>query len=352
MVGPPEYSTGVPTTLKELARLAGVHSSTVSRVINDPAFPIASETRARVMALVRATEYRPHSLARGLKLKRLHLLAMLVPDLTNPAFAAIAQGVEEGGATQGFSLILTNTGQSKEKELAQLKILSGGRTDGVILAGSVFGDANVEWVRQQEIPCVLVNRYSSDRDVFVGVDDIVGSGMATHHLINLGHTRIAHLAGSLNASSAIDRRQGYRLELERAGIKASPELEIETDWLESGGRRAMSMLLELRKPPTGVVCVSDRVAAGALEAIAERGLRVPEDISVVGFNDIPVASYVHPKLTTIRVPFPLIGKIAAEKLISQIEDGVPATPEHVLVAPELIIRASSGLCRVRHHVSG
>jgi DNA-binding LacI/PurR family transcriptional regulator len=337
----------VPTTLKELARMAGVHTSTVSRVINDPAFPIAPETRARVMALVQAMEYRPHSLARGLKLKRLHLLAMLVPDLTNPAFAAIAQGVEEGSASQGFSLILTNTGQSKEKELAQLKILSGGRTDGVILAGSVFGDPNVEWVRQQEIPYVLVNRYSSDRDVFVGVDDIVGSGMATQHLIALGHSRIAHLAGTLNASSAVDRRQGYRVELERAGIQASPALEIETDWLDSGGRRAMSMLLELRDPPTGVVCVSDRVAVGALEAIAERGLRVPDDISVVGFNDIPAASYVHPKLTTIRVPFPQIGKIAAELLIRQIEARAQAAPQHLLLQPELVVRESSGPCRIR-----
>jgi LacI family transcriptional regulator len=269
---------------------------------------------------------------------------MLVPDLTNPAFAAIAQGVEEGGASQGFSLILTNTGQSKERELAQLKILSGGRADGVIMAGSVFGDANVEWVRQQAIPYVLVNRYSSDRDVFVGVDDVAGSGLATQHLLSLGHTRIAHLSGTLNASSAIDRRQGYRIELERAGIQASPALEIETDWLESGGKRAMSMLLELRDPPTGVVCVSDRVAVGALEAIADRGLRVPEDVSVVGFNDIPAASYVHPKLTTIRVPFPQIGKIAAELLIRQIEGRAQATAEHILLAPELVVRASSGPC--------
>jgi LacI family transcriptional regulator len=329
--------------LKELARMAGVHTSTVSRVINDPSFPIAPETRARVMALVRAMEYRPHTLARGLKLKKLHLLAMLVPDLTNPIFAAIAQGVEEGSATQGFSLILTNTGQSKEKELTQLKTLSGGRTDGVILAGSVIGDANVEWVRERGIPYVLVNRYSSERDVFVGVDDVLGTTLATQHLLSLGHTRIAHLAGPSNASSAADRRAGYRKALERAGILPSPELELETDYLEGGGHRAMSMLLELRDVPTGVVCVSDRVAVGALDAIAERGLRVPQDVSVVGFNDLPVASYVHPKLTTIRVPFTQIGAMAAQLLIRQIADRAQAVPERVLFPPELIVRASSGL---------
>jgi LacI family transcriptional regulator len=213
----------------------------------------------------------------------------------------------------------------------------------VILAGSVIGDANVEWVRERGIPYVLVNRYSSERDVFVGVDDVLGTTLATQHLLSLGHTRIAHLAGPSNASSAADRRAGYRKALERAGILPSPEMEPETDYLEGGGHRAMSMLLELRDVPTGVVCVSDRVAVGALDAIAERGLRVPQDVSVVGFNDLPVASYVHPKLTTIRVPFTKIGEMAAQLLIRQIAERAKPVPERVLFPPELIVRASSGL---------
>lgn len=336
-----------PVTLKELAARAGVHPSTVSRVVNnDPVLRVSAETRARIEALLLETDYRPDGVARSLRLRQTFVLAMLIPDITNPLFASIFLGIEEAAGERGYGVILANTGGRAERERAHLRSLQARRVDGLVLASVSLRDPSVRWLREQGIEHVLVNRYSSERDPFVGADDLAGGRMATGHLVALGHRRIAHLAGSAGVSTAVQRRRGYLAALAEAGIAPEPELVVESGYLEATGRRAMERLLRLRRPPTAVFAVNDMAAMGAHAAILASGLRIPEDVAIVGYNDVPLASRLAPPLTTLRVPVRDFGRLSAEMLIEQIQSG-RSVRRRVVLQPELIVRGSTVLERFR-----
>ncbi|HSR23744.1 MAG TPA: LacI family DNA-binding transcriptional regulator [Candidatus Eisenbacteria bacterium] len=332
-----------PVTLKELAARAGVHPSTVSRVVNnDPVLRVSAETRARIEALLVETDYRPDGVARSLRLRQTFVLAMLIPDITNPLFANIFLGIEEAAGERGYGVILANTAGTAERERAHLRSLQARRVDGLVLASVSLRDPSVRWLREQGIKHVLVNRYSSERDPFVGADDLAGGRMATRHLVALGHRRIAHLAGSAGVSTAVQRRRGYLAALAEAGIAPEPELVVESGYLEATGRRAMERLLRLRRPPTAVFAVNDMAAMGAHAAILASGLRIPEDVAIVGYNDVPLASRLAPPLTTLRVPVRDFGRLSAEMLIEQIQSG-RSVRRRVVLQPELIVRGSTVL---------
>ncbi len=330
-----------PVTLKELAARAGVHPSTVSRVVNnDPVLRVSAETRARIEALLEETDYRPDVVARSLRLRHTFVLAMIIPDITNPLFANIFMGIEEVAGERGYGVILANTGGSAERERAHLKSLQARRVDGLILASVSLRDPSVRWLRERGIKHVLVNRYSSEQDPFVGADDFAGGTMATRHLIALGHRRIAHLAGSPGVSTAVERRRGYLQALEDAGIRPDRSLVIDSGYLEATGRQAMDRLLQLPEPPTAVFAVNDMAAMGAHAAILDRGLRIPEDVAIVGYNDVPLAARLAPPLTTLRVPVRDFGRISAEMLLEQIQSG-RSVGRRVVLQPELVVRGST-----------
>jgi LacI family transcriptional regulator len=330
-----------PITLKELAARAGVHPSTVSRVVNnDPVLRVSAGTRARIEALLEETDYRPDAVARSLRLRQSFVLAMLIPDITNPLFANIFLGIEEVAGERGYGVILANTGGSAERERAHLRSLQARRVDGVILASVSLRDPSVRWLRERAIEHVLVNRYSSVRDPFVGADDVAGGAMATRHLVSLGHRRIAHLAGSPGVSTAVQRRLGHLAALQQAGIAPDPRLIVESGYLEASGRRAMERLLRLRRPPTAVFAVNDMAAMGAHAAVLDGGLRIPEDVAIVGYNDVPLAARLAPPLTTVRVPVRDFGRLSAEMLIDQIQSG-RSDGRRVVLQPELIVRGST-----------
>ena len=203
--------SSMPVTLKELADRVGVHPSTISRVANnDPSLRISPATRTRIESVLRETEYRPNGAARGLKLRQTLALAVVIPDVTNPLFAVLFRGVEDGASPRGYNVVLCNTDGSPERQRSHLSSLSSGRVDGVILASTFLRDPSVRWLRQQRIPHVLVNRFSDEGlDPFVGSDDVMGAKVATQHLFDLGHRRIAHLAGQATVSTGVLRRRGY-----------------------------------------------------------------------------------------------------------------------------------------------
>jgi LacI family transcriptional regulator len=332
---------GRPVTLKELAARAGVHPSTVSRVVNnDPVLRVSAQTRARIEALLEETDYRPDVVARSLRLRQTFVVAMIIPDITNPLFANIFMGIEEVAGERGYGVLLANTGGSVERERDHLRSLQARRVDGLILASVSLRDPAVRWLREQGIKHVLVNRYSGERDPFVGADDVAGGTIATRHLIELGHRRIAHLAGSMGVSTAVQRRRGHLRALEEAGIVPDPSLVVESGYLEANGRRGMEHLLALRRPPTAVFAVTDVVAMGAHAAVLERGLRIPDDVAIVGYNDIPLASRLAPPLTTLRVPARDFGRFSAEMLLDQVRSG-RSTHRRVVLQPELIVRGST-----------
>jgi len=342
----------MPVTLKELAARAQVHPSTVSRVANnDPSLRIAQATRTRIEALLRETEYRPNGVARGLKLRQTMVLAVVIPDITNPFFAALFRGIEDGATPRGYQVLLCNTDGIPERQRAHLQSLAARRVDGVILASTFLKDPAVPWLRHQRTPYVLVNRFSDEGvDPFVGSDDVTGAMLATQHLIGLGHDRIGHLAGQPTVSTGVLRRKGYHAALVEAGISADPDLLVESGYVEEGGAQAMERLLSLDHPPTAIFAVTDMTATGAYGVARRRGLRIPEDLAIVGYNDIPLAGRLIPGLTTVHVPIHEFGSVAARMLLEQIETGV-LTPRRVMFAPQLVVRGSS-VAGADEHLAG
>ena len=332
----------MPTTLKELAAKAGVHPSTISRVANqDPGLRIAPDTRARIEQLLRETEYRPNGVARGLKLRQTLVLAVVIPDITNPFFGAMFRGVEDAAAMRGYQVLLCNTDGNPDRQRSHLQTLAARRVDGVILASTFLKDPAVRWLRHQRIPYALVNRFSDEGlDPFVGSDDTMGARLATQHLIDLGHRRIAHLAGTPTTSTGQLRRRGFEAALADAGLPAPAELLVESGYVEEGGVRAMDRLLGLDEPPTAVFAVTDMVAVGAYAAVAARGLRIPEDVAIVGYNDIPLASRLSPGLTTVHVPIHEFGSAAARVLLEELETG-RVEPRRIVYSPQLAVRGST-----------
>ena len=332
----------MPVTLKELAARARVHPSTISRVANhDPGLRIAAGTRQRIETLLRETDYRPNGVARGLKLRQTLVLAVVIPDITNPFFAGLFRGVEDGVLPRGYNVLLCNSDGSPERQRSHLQSMRDRRVDGVILASSLLKDPTVLWLRHQHIPYVLVNRFSDDgQDAFVGSDDLVGGRVATEHLVQLGHRRIAHLAGKATISTGLMRRRGYLAALAASGLTADPRLVVESGYTEEGGARAAERLLALEDRPTALFAVTDMAAVGALGAARQMGLRVPEDVAIVGYNDIPLATRMVPALTTVHVPIHDFGTAAARLLLDQIEIGEPSR-RRVIFNPELIVRGST-----------
>src|SRR5713101_1865204 len=332
----------MPVTLKELAVRARVHPSTISRVANhDPSLRIAQDTRQRIEALLKETDYRPNGVARGLKLRQTFVLAVVIPDITNPFFAALFRGVEDGATPRGYNVLLCNTDGSPERQRSHLQSLHARRVDGVILASSFLKDPTVRWLRHQGIPYVLVNRFSDeDRDPFVGSDDLVGARIATAHLVQLGHRRIGHLAGKPTVSTGVMRRRGYLAALAERGLTPDPRLVVESGYTEEGGAQAAERLFALEDRPTAIFAVTDMTAVGAYGVARRMGLRVPEDVAIVGYNDIPLARRMVPALTTVHVPIHDFGSVAAQLLLEQIETGEP-TRRRMVFNPELIVRGST-----------
>src|SRR2546423_2095813 len=332
----------MPVTLKQLAARAQVHPSTISRVANnDASLRIAPQTRQRIEALLRETEYRPNGVARGLKLRQSFVLAVVIPDVTNPFFAALFRGIEDGASPRGYNVLLCNTDGSPEQQRSHLQSLHARRVDGVILASSVLKDPTVRWLRHQRLPYVLVNRYSeAAHDPFVGSDDLLGGRIATAHLVQLGHRRIGHLAGRSTVSTGVLRRRGYLAALAAGGLSPDPRLVIESGYTEEGGARAAERLFALDDRPTAIFAVTDMTAVGAFGVAHAIGLRVPEDVAIVGYNDIPLANRLVPPLTTVHVPIHDFGSVAARLLLDQIESG-ELQRRRVVFNPELIVRGST-----------
>lgn len=329
-------------TLKDVAEMAGVDPSIVSRVLNgSKSLSVRPETRERILAAAARLNYRPNGVARSLKLRVTRTLAMLVPDITNPIFAEIFTGVERVAGESGYAVILAHTGEHLEKEDPYVRVMKEKRVDGFILATALTSDRIVSELQAEGYPFVLVNRRARDvQDGFVVVDDVLGARLAVEHLVSLGHRRIAHLSGPLFTDTGLGRLQGYRSAVRELGLPFESEWVVECDFREPSGRAGMRKLLAAQNRPTAVFTCNDQVAIGALGALAEAGLRVPDDISVVGFNDLPIVRFLQPPLTTVHLPLAEMGAWAAEMLICKLR-GQPLAQPSRIVAPTLIARGST-----------
>ncbi len=326
------------TTIKDVARVAGVHSSTVSRVINGKPC-ISQETAKRVFSAIERLDYTPNALARSLKTKKIQTLAMLIPDISNPFFAGLARGVEDTANQYGYNVILCNTDDCFEKEVIYLKLLAEKRVEGLIVATAQIRDKSILELGKTGCPYILLSRNIKGlQENSISIDDIAGGYLATEYLINLGHRNIAHIAGPYNTTTALDRIKGFKKALLNYGVPFQKQYIGEGDFRIKGGYQVMKQFLRLENPPTAVFTANDLLAVGAMEAIRENGYDVPADISIIGFDDIKLASYFSPPLTTIRQPMVEMGSLAIIKLLERIEHNL--TQPNILIKPELVVRKS------------
>jgi LacI family transcriptional regulator len=325
-------------TIADVARLAGVSTMTVSRVINAKG-DVRASTRARVERAIAQLEYRPSQAARTLTTRRSRTLGLLVPDITNPFFPEIVRGAEDVAWEEGYMVSLANTVEDAARERAALEHFEDHRVDGLLICSARLPESTLEILLRRHQAVVLLNRRIADERVAsLEVDDAHGARLAVAHLVASGRRTIALLAGPLRSSSSVKRRAGYGEALEAAGLSASATLVQEGEPSESGGESAVHALLERRSDVDAIVCYNDVVAIGALAALHALGRAVPADVSVVGCDDVRLASLVTPALTTLRIDTYALGRQAAQLLFERLR-GEP--PRHVTVQPHLVIRASA-----------
>ncbi|MCL5075695.1 MAG: LacI family transcriptional regulator [Chloroflexi bacterium] len=332
-----------PVTIKDVAAQAGVSYQTVSRVINNKP-EVAAETRQKVLQVIKELDYQPNVLAGSLRRRETLTIALIIPDTFNPFFAEVAKGVEETGFQFGYSLVLCHSDYDAQKELRYVHVLRSKRVDGVILIPSSPASEALQVLLKHKIPVVLADRkpmdMASEVDT-VTADNTQGARAATEHLIRLGHRRIAFIARPFPMTHSAGRLHGYRLALEQHGLPFVEEMVVHGGFRYPAGEEAMQHLLSLKPPITAVLAYNDIMAIGALKAISDRGLSVPRDISVVGFDDIPPAAYTDPPLTTVAMPKVEMGRIAAQRLMQMVDSGPGAEKKDIVLETHLVVRGST-----------
>ena len=332
----------MPGTIYHVARLAGVSTATVSRVING-GVPVSPATRQRVMDAVRELGYRPNALARSLASGQTRTVALLLPDITNPFFPELVKGVQLVADEDGYTLILCETAGDPVKEASYLTMLRGQQVDGLIAIGLTLPRDRTEQILGPDLPVVCLDRSMDLRRASqVHVDHRQGARLATEHLLALGHRRIAHIAGPPGLRVSAARREAYQLTLREAGVRPDRSAIVEGDLTEDGGYAATLRLLERPgSAPTAVFVANDLMAIGAMAALRARGVGVPGDLSVVGFDDIHLAAYTSPPLTTVHQPAREMARRATEILLAAIGSPHDRRPRRAIFDATLVVRGSS-----------
>ncbi len=327
-------------TIRDVAQHAGVSVTTVSHVVNDTRF-VSADARERVKEAIEALKYVPSQVARSLKNNRTHTVGMMIPNSSNPYFAEIIRGIEDTCFESGFNVILCNSDDDPHKQGQYVRVLMEKQVDGLIVL-SAGGDTELgDHLRHAGMPLVLVDRevkhLSAD---LVEVNHENGGYLATRHLLDLGHRRIGCITGPLSLSPAVQRLQGHRRALREAAIEIDERLLAESDFTSAGGHAAATALLKRRPRPSALFACNDLMAIGALCAASQAGLALPADLSVIGFDDIALAAYASPPLTTVAQPKHQMGVLAARLLLDRI-----AKPGHAhqrdILQPTLCVRRST-----------
>jgi LacI family transcriptional regulator len=329
------------STISDVARRAGVSAMTVSRVINNSGY-ISPETRERVEKAVHDLGYVPNALARSLRFKQTKTLALVLTDITNPFFTTIARGVEDAASEQGFSVIFCNTDESESKEAEYLNVVLQKQVDGLLLVPASCSSDSVTFLQERKVPVVVLDRCVYDAKIdTLRCDSEEGAYQLTRHLLDLGHTRIAILSGPPSVSTATDRVAGYRRALVEAGLGSRVELVYHGEYSQASGYQMAWQALAVTPRPTALFAANNFITSGALRAVREAGLRVPKDISIVSFDDLPTAPFMGPALTVAAQPAYEMGRKAAELLLTRLAGEGPAEPQEIVLPTEIIVRESS-----------
>jgi LacI family transcriptional regulator len=330
-------------TLEEVAKLSGLSRSTISRVINDDP-RVSDATRERVKGVVRQLNYQPNAAARGLASGRTRVLGVVLPQgvaalFSDPYFPILIQGMASASNDSDYSVMLWLAQPDNERRTIQ-QILQGGLIDGVIVSSMLLDDPLILALIASGKPFVLVGRHPTNPDIsYVDADNLKGATGAVAYLLRLGRRRVATITGPLNMIAGLDRRDGYLAAWRERGLVPDPAWMVEGDFTEEGGYLATQRLLSHQ--PDAIFAASDVMALGALRALREAGRRVPEEVALVGFDDLPFAARTEPPLTTVRQSVQRTGQVAAETLIEMIEERT-TQPRRIILPTELMLRASCG----------
>lgn len=344
-IPPGSASTAVPgsPTLRDVAEAAGVHTATASRALNETTRALVSaETARKVLRAAEQLAYVPNPIARGLRTSHSRAIGVVLPDLTNPLFPPIARSIQDVLTESGYIGFIVNTDNDPGIERAQIASLRAWHVEGLIIATALLDHPLLEQLHLQGVRMVLVNRRTAAVELpAVTPDDASGVDMSVHHLAALGHRRILHLAGPQTTSTGLVRARAFTQAVRELQLDADPELVIPCDhWSEAEGVRALKLALDRGLGFSAVVAGNDLLALGCYEVFAERGIRCPDDVSVVGFNDMPYVDKLMPPLTTVNVPQHQIGAEACRMLLESIDRSERRT-RSVLLPVSLVIRGST-----------
>jgi len=328
-------------TIRDVAKKAGVSVTTVSRVLNNSDHPVNTETRAKIEAAIKELGYYPNAWARHLITGRTSIIGLMVPDITNPYYYGIARGAEAAAHELGYATIMGNTDRVAKKAYRYLELLREKRVEGIIIAGG--GSINLP-------PQLFVDKSGPTKIVLIGrhgvnfpsirVDNVKAAREATDYLLRLGHQRIAIITGMQTSTTSIDRLEGYRKALEEAGINPRPEYVVEGDFTAKSGYEGANRLLSLSDPPTAIVTVNDLEGLGAVRGCLDRGLRVPDDVSIVGFDRIEMLDYSYIRLTSVDIPTYEIGRAAVQMVVDLLHEKNVKTPFYL--PTKLVLGESCG----------
>lgn len=330
-------------TLRDVAARAKVDSSTASRALNEETSHLLSDdTVARVAKAAEDLKYRPNAIARSLRTSRTMTVGMLVPDIENPLFPPIVRGMEDELARSGYTVILANTDNDAEHERAVTQSLLARQIDGLAIASARLDHEGLEWINDQSMPLVFVNRLETEHGVpSVIPDDAAGTSALMKHLFGLGHSKIAQISGPQRLSTSRARWEGYKKGLRKHGVKLDRSRVVFADsYSIEAGAKACRDLLDAGADFTAIFASNDLIAIGCLETLAGAGIGVPEDVSLVGYNDLRLVDRLNPALTTVRVPKYEMGVTAARLLLGRMK-GEDESEIHVVLEPELVIRQST-----------
>lgn len=328
-------------TIQDVARLAGVSPITVSRVLNRSGYA-SDATRTRVEAAVAELGYVPNTLARGLRSKRTNTLALVMTDITNPYFTLIARGVEDTASNSGYTVIFCNTDESEAEEKKYLNILVQKQVDGILLVPACSNPQSLTFLRSNEIPFVLLDRsVPGTRADLIQCDSEQGAYNLTRHLIELGHKRIVTITGPREVSTSQDRAAGYQRAMKEAGLADMVQVYYGF-FTQDSGYKLTSQALTLHPRPTAILGANNFITIGILKALKDANFSIPQDISVVGFDDLPASLIVDPFLTVAAQPAYEMGSQATELLLKRIVGKLPDSSQKIILPTEMILRRSSG----------
>jgi LacI family transcriptional regulator len=331
------------SNIRQVAKAAGVSVGTVSNVLNRPQL-VAVATRDRVLSAIRELDFVPNPSARSLRSGSARTLGLVVLDLSNPFFTDLARGTEDAARHAGLSVVVCSTDEDVTRESEYLELLEEQRVRGVVVVPASDATAHLNRLREVGIAVVRVDHRNRRSDeCTVGSDDVLGGRLAGRHLVEIGHCRVAYVGGGTGVWAVNERRDGVLEALHAAGLDDDALVDL---WIPSltfaHGRDAGERLLGLSPRPTAVFCANDLVALGILQIMTERGVRVPDDLAIVGYDDIDFAAAAAVPLTSVRQPRRQLGRTAAEMVIEESDPAINHVHRHEMFNPELVVRASTG----------